>query len=316
MAEQAIEILKEEPVVIGVLVVQANEELSLQIRDTRDKLLAYLEDAKLTTIENDEDAKEAGDTIKQIREDCEPVLEAIKPFKEQVSGKLDEIRSIEKVFTTQLQRADQVKAMADPRFTAFQAILTLKTKMNEYLDEKERKAEEERLRIEKEAREKQEKQLKAITAKLDKIQAEGKDKAEQKAFLEKYLEEEAGTISEEEAAQVRARIETLTLELRNIETKTIDAQTKMEQVAAPVTVAMEQTKIAGQSTRKVWTATQVVNSRALLQAILDGKVPMGCVSFNLAQLSKAANDQVKGMQGVTPVIPGVTLVSQRDTRVR
>jgi hypothetical protein len=311
------EIVKEEqPGAIGQLVVQADQALTVAIRSTRESMLARLEEAKAFTCETEADVEAATKMIVAIREECEPIIERIKPFKEEVSGELDRIRSIEKIFTTTVSKADQVKAMADPRFTAFQAILTLKTKMNNCLDEIERKKEEERRRIEEEARREQEKRLKAISAKLDKIQAEGKDKAEQKAFLEKYLEEDAETISDEEAAQVRARIETLTLELKGIESKVIEKQTQMEQVTTPVTVAMEQTKVAGLSSGKRWVAGQVVNSRLLLQAILDGKAPMGCVTFSLPVLSRYGNDQVKGMKGAQPTIPGVEFRQERDSRVR
>ncbi len=310
------EVIKAEDQRIGKLAIREDQALSVEIRTVREKMIAYLKRAEDFVFNTEADLAEAGQIIVDIKNDCEPILEKIKPFKDEVSTELDRIRSIEKIFTTTVSRADAAKARGDERFIAFQAIDALKDKMNTFRDELEAKAEAERLKVEEEARKQQEKALKAISDKLNKLQAQGKDKAEQKAFLEKYLEEESDTIDEDEAAQCRARIETLSLELKAIDGKVAVKQTEMERVATPVTVAKEETKVAGQTSKKVWVAVQVTNARLLLQAILDGKVTMACVEFKLPQLSREANNQVKGMDGVAPSIAGVEFAAQRDTRIR
>jgi DNA repair exonuclease SbcCD ATPase subunit len=299
--------------VVGNLVVQRDALLTVRLAAGKQRMQDYLERAKTISPVTEADLAECGILVGEIKSECEPLIDSLAPFKQQLNEKLDMIRSIEKCFTVSVAKPQQQAATTDPRFIAFQAVNLIRQKMNAALDAIERKKEEEARRVAELARKEQETRLKKINDGLDKLLSKAGDLAAQRAELELLLEDPDTTV--EAAEIIRARIEKIDVQLGNLQAKTSEKQMEQAQVAAPVTVVPEATRVAGVSSKIVWVPS-VQNQRALLQAVLNGSVPMSTIKWDMVAIKQYGNMMVKGQKNTPPTVPGVVWTAERSTSIK
>lgn len=299
--------------VVGTLVIQKDAMLTHRLLLGRTMMQTYLARARAINPTTEADVEECGRLIAAIKAEGEPLIESLAPFKAALNARLDMVRDIEKVFTVSVAKAQQAQARTDERYIAFQAVDIIKQKMNNAIDAIEREKERVAREALEKARKEQEARLARINANLDKLLVKAGSLAEQKAALEAQIENPDITI--EEAEVIRARIESIETQLGNVQAKAAERQMEQAQTAAPVTVAVEQTKVAGVSSRVVWIPT-VTNPKLLLQAVLSGTVPIAAVKWDVTAIKQYGNLQVKGQKGTPPNVPGVTWAAERTTSIR
>ena len=240
----------------------------------------------------------AVDMKRTYKEGEKQATEVIKPYKQ----RLDEVKK--QILDVEKDLAGGYKRAAD----------TVMSKINNRLDylEAEKKKEEARLR---EIAEKdKEKRLKTIHEGLNKILGQFSDLNEQRQALEMRITEQEITV--EEAEIIRIEIEAIDKKLGNMTQRIETKQIAMEEAAAPMTVNVNNfDKPKGMSSTTVYEVAEIHNQRAVLREIIDGRLPIACITFNLAKIKQAGNDQVKG-SNAAPNIPGVTFTAKRDTRIR
>lgn len=306
------EVIQEEP--IGAVVMQKDAVLIKAITDTRASLQTYLKTAEATVLKRAEDKQIVTDMIASIKNICKPVVELIQPIKKQANEQIDKIISIEKIFTTYVPPNQAAKTRADERFLAWKAIDILMTKLDAYLnyEEEERRKEEERLQ--KLAEQQRQKETERINKKLEGLLAKSDDLKEQKRLLEEQLQD--GSITVEEAENIRTRIENIDIRLQPIEARVVDQQVKMEEKAMPVTVSVDKgPKVAGLSSDNFyWDVEEITNVKLICRAIVEGTLSPACVTVNQAKVKQAGNDQVKGTNQA-PNIPGVKFIKKRKMSV-
>lgn len=303
---------QEQEEIIGQLVVKRDAALTVRLSNGRLQMLDYLQRAKAINPRTEEDIAECSRLVSEIRGEGETLLEIIAPFKAQVRERLDMILSIEKLFTASVPKAQQATARADERCIAFQATDMIKKKMNAAYDEIERRKEEEARKVEELARKEADDRIKKIGAAMDKLLEKAESLAEQKAVLEARLEDQSITL--EEAEVIRARIEKIEVQLGNAQAKASEKQVEVAQLAQPISVPVEQTKIGGVSTKVVWIPT-VTNPRSLLQAVMFGSVPMSAIKWDITAIKQYGNAMVKGTKN-QPSVPGVSWQAERTTSIK
>lgn len=281
------------------IMVQRDEKLAVWFEMMDSKVAAAIHIAETFTVSDNETMEIAKAHIKATRIVKDEAKDVIKPYKDRINDIKQQILDTEKRYTLVCDKAEAI----------------LKGKINDRLDylEKQRREEEERLR--KIAEADRQKRLDTINKSLDKLLDKVDDLNEQKKALEERIEDPEITV--EEAETIRERINAIEAKLGMAQSKVETKQVEIQNVASPISVSVtNQEKVQGMSSNVIWEVQEIVNPRAVLQAILDGKLSMACISFNSVKLKQAANDQVKGMRNATPNIPGVTFVARRDTRIR
>lgn len=312
MKSNTVEVIQDET--INDLVTQNNATVTKTIINTKQLLTKCLERAVAFNLTKAEDKATVVSMINEIKGLCSPVVDMIAPFKEKVQAELDKIRSVEKVFSTYVAPKDAPKARADERLVAWKAIDALTIKLNAYLDYEEEERRKEEARLQAEAEKIRQREVERISKKLDGIMAKSLGLNEQKKLLEEQLTDTS--ITAEEAEAIRQRIDAIDIKLRPVQEKIFDAQTKMEEKAAPVMVKVETQKVSGLSTDNYeWRVTEIYNIRLLAQAVADGKVGAACIQAVEGRIKAAANDQVRGTSD-TPKIPGVHFERVRKTAIR
>lgn len=262
------------------------------------KIAGIVEDAESYVVEADEiGVKAANEKIRECRALGKEAIDGIKPYKDRLNELKGQVMAAEHHYVDPTKKAEDIYAR----------------KRDEALDKIEAAAKAEAERIAKLAQAEQEKRLKAINARLDKLLEKTEDLTAQKANLEAALQD--SEITEEEAAIIRQRIGKIETQLAGAQSKVDEKQSELEQTAAPIAVAVETPKIGGMSSGKRWVAERIAQPKLLLQAIIQGKVPMSSVKFVASEIEKFANmQQVKG-SGAAPTIPGVIFRQERATRV-
>lgn len=283
--------LQEKQHVFGTLAIIEDSALAEWFGDQEILIHSFLSKAQTIEIKHSDDKEIVKNMIVEVREYGKEALAKIKPFKDRVNEVRQQILDREKDFSVPADQAQKI----------------LKDKLNARLDleEKERIAEENRLR---ELAEKDRiKRLDAINAKLEKLTGSVAGLADKKAILEASITDET---SVEEAEVIRARIEAIDAKLAREQGKVIEQQTRVQETAIPTFVNVKTEKVQGVASSKKLKCTGVSNEMALLRAIVEGKIPAwkGLISFNLTQITKLAN---MGQE-----LPGCEFAMERDTRIR
>lgn len=297
------EIIDVEEPEFGRLVIVEDSALLATIDSTKNRLVAYLDDAMAFELTEAEHKAQTKEKINAIRNISKEGLSLLEKHHETINTLLARVKTLEKPFL--MPTTPNTKL--DPEYIAFQAEKILKDKLNARLDleEKERIAEENRLR--EQAEKDRLKRLGAINAKLDKLTDSISDLVQQKEALEVSITD---NISTEEAEAIRARIEGIEAKLAKQQGAVITQQTKVQEVAVQTAVRVEVQKVQGVASKKKFVCTEVTNEMALLKAIVNRQIPAwkGIVSFNLAQISRLKN--------MGQDVPGAEFQEQRDTRIR
>ncbi len=227
------------------------------------------------------------------------IAEVIKPHRKKAEDFVEPIR--EAAYANYQLSLMKKKELLDPYD---QAEKIIKTKINAFLD-----AEEARMRLEAEeaaAREAKlrEKALKATQAAIAKLQEKGAAIEEQISGLQKLLE--APDLQDFQVQAIENEINILQARLEGHAIAMAHKVEKAEEVVLPA-VAPAAPKIAGMASSKKKVVKQVVNATAVLKAVLEGKLPITVVRFDLGVMSKLANSGVQ--------IPGVLITEERTSRV-
>lgn len=152
-----------------------------------------------------------------------------------------------------------------------------------------------------------EKRLKAAHKKIDELVNGTADLNQKIAAVNAILENPEAT--QEEVDLASARISTLRGLLANQQDKVAAQQAKAVEAAKPVLPAVQlETKMAGMGIKKEWVVT-VSNPMQLLNAIVNGIVPITVIDWNAAALKKFANNGgVPAMSnGGDPIVPGCVM---------
>lgn len=287
----------------GRLVVVEDSNLLIGLENTKVLITVCLDDAKNFELVKPEDKETVKTKINTIRNISKEGLGLLEKHHETINTLLARVRTLEKPFL--MPTTPNTKL--DPEYIGFQAEKILKDKLNARLDleEKERRAEENRLR--EQAEKDRLKRLDAINIKLDKLTGAISDLVQQKEALETSITDD---ISIEEAEAIRARIEGIEAKLTKQQGAVITQQTKVQEVAVQTAVYVEVQKVQGVASKKKFVCTEVTNEMALLKAIVNGQIPAwkGIITFNLAQISRLKN--------MGQDVPGAEFQEQRDTRIR
>ena len=158
-----------------------------------------------------------------------------------------------------------------------------------------RQLEEEVLRKVREAEERAERERKRLEEEAEKLRQEAAEKADDAAALKRI---------EEEREKLRLRAEESRRIAEEETTLAIDEAAKAESTLAPVPIVPEAPRTAGLSMRTYWKA-EVIDVRALIQAVVDGRVAAEAVEPNVSYLNNLAG-RLKGQVQV----PGVRFYSE------
>lgn len=262
-----------------------------EIKELEGKALSITEYAGGLEVKSEEDMTVAHSHLKaikglekEVKETFDPVCEAThKAWKASVAAR--------NKHQEPLQAAEKV----------------IKGKIGGYLDLCDKQREEEERAVRDKALKEQEKVLKAMKKKIDKLIEKGGDYQEQIARLEKEAEDPE--ISDIEEAAIIAQIEVLKAQAEGNAEK-VEAK-KAEAVeptyVPPVAPATPRPKVKGLSSSVKKVAT-VVNPTALIKAVADGSIPESVIDFDMRQINKLVNADMK--------LPGVTTKDERTMAVR
>ena len=291
---------------LPAIIVSQDKALIIWYASTQEDVAHAQEIAGDLIIVDDAQMQEAVDLRNKYRARRKEVLERIGFHKDRVNRLHDQIMAVEKELAGDERKQDggYQKAMK-----------TLTDKINlrlDYLDE-QRRLEEARLsRI---AEADRQKRQATITKGLDKLLSGLSDLNEQRKALEARVGDPETTV--EEAEEIRSRINAIDALARKATAQVDEKQVHLEQVTAPATIVVDnKPDVKGMSSKVVYFVERIVNDNALHQAVIDGKAPRTACTWNFSKLAQAANDQVKGMEGVVPSMPGVAFGTKRVTTTR
>lgn len=211
-------------------------------------------------VKNDEDLAD----LVQGGKDCQAKIKRIKEYFE---DDIDRANKIHKSLTG--KRNDLIKPHND-------VVLLIKEKKGVYIHEKEEKARQDEIRLQKEATEAHARKIQIAEKKIEGFLSGIQDNMAKINSLTDKLE--AGDCTDEEAEVMRSQIDILQMAVENKQDK-VDVA-----VAKSVEKAPEPTATAPPVKPKNWKAT-VSNPDVLIKAIVAGRVPIGVVKeFDLVLL--------------------------------
>jgi hypothetical protein len=263
-----------------------------EVSDLQTDIFEVVAYAEALTIEDDEVMEEAVAKGKELQAYGKRVEAAIKPIKQYIDTLKDVPLAKEKEFKSS---SDKAKNM-------------LAAKILEY---RKKKAEEERLAEEKRQKEEQAKiarKLARLKKTLEGLTEKAGTLAEERTEVEGLLE--ASDISEEEAAVLRTRLSAIDAQMSNVGQKAETAAAKVEEPPPPPPpppAAKPLEKVKGTVTKQKVTVT-VINSKVLIKAIAEGKVPVKVVKFADAELKKCVGMEIE--------LPGCSVKKEDDMNFR
>jgi DNA repair exonuclease SbcCD ATPase subunit len=281
------------------IILGKDEQLELWFFNTEQAVREAITTAQRLVIADDITMQTATDLKRAYKQGEKDAAEKIKPFKDRINDIKKQILDAEKALTVE-----------GFKFAADIVMEKINARVN-FLEAEKRKEE---ARLRELAEKDRQKRLDSINGALDKLLEKQTDLTAQRQSLEDRIQ--APDITEEEADIIRTRIEAIDRKLGQVSQRVETKQIAMEEVAAPMTVSVQNfEKPKGMSSSIVYEVQEIHNPKAVLRAIIEGTLSIACVTFNTAKIKQAANDSVKGTN-VAPNIPGVTFIAKRDTRIR
>ena len=273
--------------VLPGLQVTQNMELTHWAADMDIAVRSLEQAVKVMKVKSNPELEVSAEVVREINSRIKEAEEKIKPFKQ----RLDEIKGL--FLATEKRYVVPLKEMKSKALKL----------QNDYLDYLEEERKKEEARINEQAAKEREKRLEAINKQLDKDLSKMTSIEEQISAMEKMLEDTENT-TVEKAEEIRRRIDNLELRKQSLTQKIDEKQTRMEEIATPQTVTVDnKPKIDGMSERKEWVPVKVINPKAILQAIIDDRLPLSAVDFNMGI--------IKRLKNAGQSIPGVEFQSKR-----
>ena len=291
---------------LPAIIVSQDKALIIWYASTQDDVAHAQGLAGDLIITDDAQMQEAVDLRNKYRARRKEVLERIAFHKDRVNRLHDQIMAVEKELAGDERKQDGGYQKAMKTLTD-----TINRRLD-YLDE-QRKAEE--ARLSKIAEADRQKRQATIAKGLDKLLSGLTDLNEQRKALEARIGDPDTTV--EEAEEIRARINAIDALARKTTAQVDEKQVRLEQVTAPATVVVDnRPDVKGLNSKVVYFAEKVINDDALHMAVVDRIAPRSACTWSMPILSKALNDQVRGMDGVMPTMPGLQIGTKRVTTTR
>lgn len=263
-------------------------EQTIDINSKIEPVLADAAEFKITS----QGSLECANTMRQgVKALIKEVTDTFGPIKQKTHSAWKEAVAQEKKHLDPLEAADK----------------SLKDKMGQYLLVEQAERQKETDRLAEIARKEREKEIEKANKKLEALMSKGGDLQAQICILQAELEQ---SISDDEAALIRAKLNVLLAKKESLEQKVTTQAAQVEQAATAPTIipsSPDKPKVNGMSFRTEKRGN-VINKLLLVQACAKGSVPLDVLDINTTTLNKLVN------AGVT--IPGVVIETVPITSTR